>query len=186
MSKFTENLIRIGIILLVGIIVYLTVDFSNERKAKHAEEAKAITTPQPEQTGFPGFDPEDLNKTEKQKAADAVAAAIIASGDVKVTPNPIIEDMTPPTFYEDMEGSERDVIDSVYDSIWLDAEKRTGVSYRNIKIEDIYRIDDQQFHPAGMNSYEAYVMVNKKCEIVSFSINFQNQNQFRITDSRPC
>lgn len=177
-----ELLFRILLVAAVGLFVYFTTEYINERKAAERRAAQltspAPTLPVSEPQTVPGFDPSELTAKDEGIVTTHKALAKLAK-----EPD---EDMVPPTFYSDMDGEERDAVDSVYDQIWLDTEKRTGVNYKQITIEDIYRIDNPTFDPAGMNSYEAYVIVKNKCQIVSFSINFQNSVPFRILGDRPC
>ncbi len=196
-SKTFEVIVRYLVILAVGAIVYFMAVRHNEKIAEKQLHDQPVASAPVVAEAKPIPLPSLINEAEAKtgavpipttssRADDAIRAAMEATETVEVSPNPIYENQTPPTYYSDMDGNERDVIDSVYDKIWLDAERRTGVNYKNIKIEDIYRIDDSQFHPRGMNSYESYVFIGKRCEIVSFSINFQNRDQFRITGNRKC
>lgn len=175
---------RVAIYLCVGLVVFIFISWQNHKKVEAPPVSPDHNVSIPEQNveskSLPGFDARDLKEDKKD---DGIVQSKVALAKLAKEPE---EDMVPPTFYSDMDGEERDAIDSVYDQIWLDAEKRTGINYKQITIEDIYRIDSPTYDPTGMNSYEAYVLANKKCEIVSFSINYQNATQFNILGSRPC
>lgn len=173
---------RMGLYLCIGLSFYLYFEWRKETKPTTAETIQpSIPKPnyEPDNHGMPGFDPRELNKPkdEGELRADEALAKLANEPET---------DMIPPTYYSDMDGQERDSVDVAYDQIMLDTERRTGVSYKQITIEDIYRIDNPNYDPYGMNSYEAYVFVKNKCEIVSFMINYQNAEQLRISGSRPC
>lgn len=185
MNENTKTILgRIAIYICVGLLVYIVVSWQNNKKVEAPPVSTDRTVSIPERNvefqNLPGFDARDLKEDKKD---DGIVQAKVALAKLAKEPK---EDMVVPTFYSDMDGQERDAIDSVYDQIWLDAEKRSGVNYKEITVEDIYRIDSPTYDPVGMNSYEAYVLVKKKCEIVSFSINYQNATQFNILGSRPC
>lgn len=128
---------------------------------------------------FPGIEV-DRNPNDKDiRALAAIGAAAVASDKVPVA------DIPAPTFKQDMGADEQADMETVYDLIWLDTEKRTGIAHTKIHIEDQYRLDPE-YNPYGMNNYESHVIINGRCEIVSYSINYQNAQQFRITGNRTC
>lgn len=202
MTKISENLIRVSIIALVGIIVYFGTMYMNERKAvklasiqQVMEVAKADTSPPVAQqqavSAVPGFDPEDLKKPKAEKAEDAVTAAMDAVASVPVATNPVKENQQEDDriklHFDQMSGQEKSLADAVAGAVVDDYVSVRKVFVGDVNIQDSYRLvnptEEQEY---GMGDYEYIIRYKNKCEIAEVSVNYRNNGEPRVLGYRRC